>query len=65
MCYNVNMGKKRRSYPKSANVHYKFDITDNFIVKVKWKSPIDKKDNTLNINADIKEVNFIKIKDNH
>ena len=56
--------KKRRSYPKSANTKYKFDIKDNSIIKIKWTSPNDKKENTLNIRSD-KEDYTIKIKDSH
>ena len=57
------MAKKRRSYPKSANTKYKFDLKDNSLIKVKWTSPTDKKENTLDIRFD--KNNSIKIKDNH
>lgn len=56
--------KKRKSYPKSANTKYKFDIKDNSIIKIKWTSPNDKKENTLDIRSD-KEDYTIKIKDSH
>lgn len=58
------MAKKRRSYPKSANLKYKFDTKDNSILKIKWVSPNDKKENTLDVRSD-KENYTIKIKDNH
>lgn len=58
------MAKKRRSYPKSANIKYKFDAKDNSLLKIKWNSPNDKKENTLDIRSD-KEKYTIKIKDNH
>lgn len=59
------MAKKRRSYPKSANKwKIKFDPTDTSIFKIKWESPNDKKENTLDIKSD-KENYTIKIKDNH
>ena len=59
------MAKKRRSYPKSPNTKTKLDLKDNSILKIRWKSPNDKKENTLNINVDFKDANTIKIKDNH
>ena len=58
------MAKKRRSYPKSPNLKYKFDSKDNSILKIKWKSPNDKKENILDFRMD-KEDYTIKIKDNH
>lgn len=58
------MAKKRRSYPKSANTKYKFDSKDNSILKIKWKSPNDEKENTIDFRSD-KEKYTIKIEDNH
>lgn len=60
----MNMGKKRKSYPRSPNIKIKLDMTDNSIFKVKWKSPNDQKENTVDIRAD-KENYTLKIKDNH
>ena len=57
------MAKKRRSYPKSANKKYKFDLNDNSLIKIKWTSPTDNKENILDIRLD--KNNSIKIKDNH
>ena len=57
------MAKKRRSYPKSAN-KWKFDAKDKSIIKIQWNSPIDKKENTIDIKTE-KENYTIKIKDNH
>ena len=48
----MNMGKKRKSYPRSPNIKIKLDMTDNSIFKVKWKSPNDQKENTVDIRAD-------------
>lgn len=41
------------------------DFKDDSILKVKWNSPNDKKENVLNFGIDMKDNNFIKIKDNH
>ena len=57
----MNMGKKRKSYPRSPNIKIKLD---NSIFKVKWKSLNDQKENTVDIRAD-KENYTLKIKDNH
>lgn len=56
--------KKRRSYPKSANIKYKFDAKDKSIVKIQCNSPNDGKENTIDIRSE-KEKYTIKIKDNH
>ena len=55
----------KQSKQTNKKVKVKFDPKDNSIIKVKWNSPIDKKGNVLNINADPKKFNTIKIKDNH
>lgn len=46
-------------------VKYKFDAKDSSIINVKWNSPYDNKENTLNINVNPKKFNTIEIEDNH
>lgn len=61
--------KRHSSRSKSSNtskkVKYKLDFKDDSIMKVKWKSPNDGKENVLDIGIDLKDNSFIKIKDNH
>ena len=47
-----------------ANVNYKFEPSDNSLLKISWNSPNDNKANLFNVLFDT-EPYTIRIKDNH
>lgn len=49
---------------ENPRIDYKFDPTDNSIMKIAWNSPNDKKQNIVNFLMDW-EPYTIRIKDNH
>ena len=52
MCYNVSMGKKRRSYPKSPNRNIKFNFwPPNFII---YEKTFDYEGKPFKIKLDVK-----------
>ena len=56
---------KTASKSNKRQIKYKFDRKDNSILKIKWKSPNDKKGNTFDVNVNPKKFNTIEIQDEH
>lgn len=54
-----------KSKQTNKKVRVKLDFKDDSIMKIKWKSPNDNKQNTVDFNVDFSKDDFIKMKDNH
>lgn len=57
----MNNDKQKPKY----KIKYKLDWNDDSILKVRWKSPNDKKSNLFNLIVNMNDDDFLKIKDNH
>jgi hypothetical protein len=54
-----------KSKSKKVKIKYNFDINNNSVLKLKWKSPNDKKMNIIDFTTDPEMGDTIHIKDNH